>query len=427
MIKLNRRRIISALGLATIGAGALAIRPGKTGAPHTDYFSGIAAALKQAGIATPTLVIDRRQLQANVRQIMRNIAGRMRLRIVVKSLPSPALLDEVMQITKSQSLMAFSLPHLMQMARGPVDILLGKPMPVAAAAQFYKQHRNAEFVAERQLRWLIDTPERLTQYRQLAREQRLNLLVNFEIDVGLHRGGIGNLQALQDMLAIVRSEPRLHWSGLMGYDAHITKIPNIGSLQQVAREHARQLYASYAAETQRKLGPTISGGKPCYNAGGSPTYRLYDGSGIENELSIGSAMVKPHDFDTDLLADLRPAVFIATPVLKAQAHFMMPYGVEWIGDAAGTWDVNQRKAYFIYGGNWLADPVSPAGLAASGLYGTSSNQQVLLGSGAQQLRADDIVFFRPRQSEAVLQQFGDIAVYEDGKITQQWAPMQATA
>ncbi len=427
MMHTKRRHILGALGVAAVGAGALALRPGAGGAPHAAYFAQLAAALKQAGITTPTLVIDRQRLRANVARIMKNIDGRMGLRIVVKSLPSGALLDDVRALTNSDRLMAFSLPHLLQTARANADILLGKPMPVTVAAQFYAALRADDFTPERQLQWLVDTPERLLQYRQLARAQRLNLRINFEIDVGLHRGGIGSMQTLNDMLAILRDEPRLRWSGLMGYDAHVTKIPDIGGLQDKAKEHARQLYASYADGVQRALGAARGAGQACYNAGGSPTYRLFDGKGVENEVSVGSAMVKPHDFDTPLLADLEGAVFIATPVLKVPEQFMMPYGVEWLGDAARAWDVNQRHAYFIYGGNWLADPVSPAGLAASTLYGTSSNQQVLLGSGAQRLRPDDIVFFRPRQSEAVLQQFGDIAVYEQGRITQQWAPMAATA
>ena len=52
---------------------------------------------------------------------------------------------------------------------------------------------------------------------------------------------------------------------------------------------------------------------------------------------------------------------------------------------------------------------------------------MLVGSGLQGLKVDDWVFFRPRQSEAVLQQFGDIAVLDEGKITQFWRPMAATA
>lgn len=420
MTHITRRTLLGATGLGLVAWWA---RPGTVGAPHDTYFSDLSKALKRAGISTPTLVIDRQRLHANVDQILRNIGGRMQLRVVAKSLPSMALIHDILAQTKTDRLMVFSLPQLLQLAPDKANTLLGKPMPVAAAAQFYRQVPGNS--SEQRVQWLVDTPERLAQYRDLARQQQLPLAVNFEIDVGLHRGGIDSAQSLQDMLTILQSEPRLHWSGLMGYDAHITKIPDVAGLQQKAMHHARQTYAAYAQQVQTALGDAAK--TATFNAGGSPTYRLYDGSGIENELSVGSAMVKGVDFDTPLLADLQAATFIATPVLKTPEHFRMPYGVEVLGDATRVWDRNQDKAYFIYGGNWLADPVSPAGLAGSGLYGTSSNQQMLVGSGLQQLKVDDMVFFRPRQSEAVLQQFGDIAVYEDGKISQFWKPMAATA
>ena len=227
------------------------------------------------------------------------------------------------------------------------------------------------------------------------------------------------------MLDIFKSEPRLQWSGMMGYDAHITKLPDLPGVRARALDDALAIYRDYAAQATRVLHGDSAPAGLILNAGGSPTYRLHDGKGAANELALGSALVKPTDFDTGLLHDLAPAAFIAAPVLKAQAQFDMPNGVEWIGDLARGWDVNQARAWFIYGGNWLADPVSPAGMAPSGLYGTSSNQQVLLGSGAQQLQVDDVVFLRPRQSESVLQQFGDIVVMESGRITQRWPVLPA--
>lgn len=425
MAPLTRRTLLGAAGASLAGAVALAVRPGRIGAPHDRYFQDIARALKEAGIATPTLVIDRQRLHANVRQIVRNIGGRMQLRVVAKSLPSVPMLDEILALAQTDRLMVFSLPQLQQLATGGSRILLGKPLPVAAAASFYRERGNR--AESTPIQWLIDTPGRLAQYRDLARQQQLPLAVSFEIDVGLHRGGIASAQAMQEMLALLQSEPLLRWSGLMGYDAHITKIPDVGGSRQAAMDHARQTYAAYAQQAQGALGAVAARAAATFNAGGSPTYRLYDGSGIENELSVGSAMVKGTDFDTPALADLLPAVFIATPVLKALPRFQMPYGVEWLGEAAQWWDRNQERAYFIYGGNWLAEPVSPPGLAGSGLYGTSSNQQVLLGSGLQALAVDDTVFFRPRQSEAVLQQFGDMAVFENNRIVQFWRPMAATA
>jgi len=426
MVAMKRRAVIAAIGAGLVGAAALAVRPRDKGAPHSEYFARASQALRAAGIATPTMVIDRDRLLANARQVMRNIDGRLPLRLVAKSLPCLPLLDLLMQTMQTRRLMVFNLPYLQQLAaqRGDVDLLLGKPLPVAAAAEFYRSFQGGQFQPERQLQWLVDTPERLAQYRDLAKAQQLNMRVSLEIDVGLHRGGVDSAQVLQQMLAILKDEPRLQWSGMMGYDAHVPKLP-LASLREKALTDAKAIYRDYVGLATQSLRPTGNGEGLVLNAGGSPTYRMHDGSGAANEVALGSALVKPSDFDTDLLKDLTPAAFIATPVLKAGRHFQMPRGVESLGDAARAWDVNQDRVYFVYGGNWMADPVSPAGLAPSGLYGNSSNQQALLGSGAQQLQMDDYVFFRPRQSEAVLQQFGDIVVLEGGKVSERWPVMQA--
>ena len=309
---------------------------------------------------------------------------------------------------------------LLATQRPDLDLLLGKPLPVAAAAQFYRQLKSERFSPTQQLQWLIDTPQRLQQYRALAQGLGQRLRINLEIDVGLHRGGIPDLATLHEMLDIIKSDPNLEWAGMMGYDAHVGKLP-LASLRADALEHVKQVYQQMLQAARSKLGQAAV----TLNVGGSPTYRLHDGSASPNEVALGSALLKPSDFDTDLLQDLSPACYIATPVLKTPAQFQMPYGVQGLSDLARTWDVNQRRAYFVYGGNWLADPISPAGLQASGLYGTSSNQQVLLGSGQQQLQVDDFIFFRPRQSEAVLLQLGAIAVVDQGKISEFWEPMPA--
>ncbi|OQS30451.1 alanine racemase [Chromobacterium violaceum] len=420
----GRRRLLAALGAGAAASLVWLARPSARGEPHDAYFRQLQAALRQAGIAEPTLVLDRQRLRANIRRISDHLAGKMALRVVVKSLPCPALLAEAALLAGSRRQMLFSLPQLEAMAKGERDILLGKPLPAAAALAFYRQFSDAAFRPERQLQWLVDTPERLAQYRELARGQNLQLRLNFEVDVGLHRGGVADIATLRRMLDMVAEEPRLQWSGLMGYDAHVAKIPDLPGLRAKALRHARGRYAAFAAAARAHPAARTASG-PCFNAAGSPTYRLYHGDGPENEVAVGSAMVKPADFDLPLLDDLLPACFIATPVLKALPRFELPYGVEWLGGLVGGWDANARRGYFIYGGNWLADPASPSGLESSGLYGHSSNQQLLVGSGRQALAVDDMVFFRPRQSEAVLQQFGDIAVYEGARIVASWPVLPA--
>ncbi len=430
MPRLSRRQFVTTASLAAV-AGAVALRPSEQGGPHDAHFQRLQAALRQAGVGTPTLVIDRERLQANARQVVHNIDGRMQLRLVNKSLPSLALLDELTRLTGTTRQMVFNLPYLQLLAqqRPHSDVLLGKPLPVAAAARFYAQRPSSGFDPSTQLQWLIDTPERLQQYRDLARAQKIPMRVNLEIDVGLHRGGIADETTLLSMIKLLQEEPLLRWSGLMGYDPHTEKIPDLPGMRQAARDHVKTTYQRMAdlmlasPVGQRQSQPHMA---LTLNTAGSPTYRLHDGRGAANEVSVGSAMVKPTDFDTPLLADLSPACFIATPVIKS-GPFQAPHGVEWIGQAAKWWDRNQRHGVFIYGGHWLAQPVSPPGLAASGLIGPSSNQQILLGSGLQGLHSDDFVFLRPTQSEAVLQQFGDIAVYSNGRITDWWPAFPAQA
>jgi D-serine deaminase-like pyridoxal phosphate-dependent protein len=52
---------------------------------------------------------------------------------------------------------------------------------------------------------------------------------------------------------------------------------------------------------------------------------------------------------------------------------------------------------------------------------------MLNGSRSVPLRPDDFVFFRPTQSEAVFLQFGDLLVYEDGRITERWPTFPVSA
>jgi D-serine deaminase-like pyridoxal phosphate-dependent protein len=90
-------------------------------------------------------------------------------------------------------------------------------------------------------------------------------------------------------------------------------------------------------------------------------------------------------------------------------------------------DPNTKRAFFIYGGNWLASPLSPPGLEFNSLFGRSSNQELLTGSDKVSLKADDYVFLRPFQSEALFLQFGDIALFDGEKITGFWPTFAVSA
>jgi D-serine deaminase-like pyridoxal phosphate-dependent protein len=71
----------------------------------------------------------------------------------------------------------------------------------------------------------------------------------------------------------------------------------------------------------------------------------------------------------------------------------------------------------------MAKPAHPPGLRENRLWGTSSNQQFMELGPDDRIEEDDFVFLRPTQSEGVLQQFGPVAVYRDGRIADYWQPL----
>lgn len=413
---MRRRRALVAGGLGIAALGTLAaLRPNDLGQPHDAYFAQLQQGLRAAGIAQPVVVVDRERMQRNLARIAQR--ARLPLRVVVKSLPSPALVDAALKAWNTERAMLFNAPQLLQVAteRPRVQVLLGKPLPAAAAQRVIASLPRQGEALDR-IQWLVDTPQRLRQYGELARAAQRPLKLNIEIDVGLHRGGVESTEALVAMLAALRGEPLLRWSGFMGYDAHVAAIPGLPGARRRAEETARLRYAEmWQAASQDAAGPPPRDALTL-NTGGSLTFHLHGPEGLPNEVAVGSAAVKPSDFDVPSLDALEPAVFIATPVLKDLSGFRLPEGVSWIASLARAWDANQRHAFAIHAGAWAADVASPAGIAPSGLFGSSANQQVMVASGATGLRPDDFVFLRPRHSEAVLLQFGDLALVEQGRV-----------
>ncbi|HZP13863.1 MAG TPA: DSD1 family PLP-dependent enzyme [Nevskiaceae bacterium] len=419
------RRVVLTAAIAAPVAYVAAKKPREHGGAHDDYFKAIQAALTKADLDRPTLVIDRERLRANIGKLKSHLPSNKKYRCVAKSLPSLGLIKEVRAATGTDRLMVFHQPHVNLIADQMPDaeMLLGKPMPVGAAKHFFDLHKPNSFDAAKQIEWLVDTPQRIAEYRDLARarfaDAKSPMRLNLELDVGLHRGGFASAHDVAEAIRAIGQEPVLQFAGFMGYEAHAAKIPDALGGPRGAIAKAMSYYSECISAAHEAVGSSFSPDALTLNAGGSNTYEYYDASSVPNEIAMGSGLVKPTDFDTAGLADHLPASFIATPVLKKLDKTEIP-GLESLTGLFRAWDPNTARSFFIYGGYWYADPVSPPGLQANGIYGHSTNQMMFNGSNNVQLDVGDFVFFRPHQSEFVFLQFGDIAVYENGAIVDYW-------
>jgi D-serine deaminase-like pyridoxal phosphate-dependent protein len=426
MIRLSRRALV--LGGAALGGGAILMtKPGDKSGPRDPYFLQMQAAFLAAGIATPTLVIDKARLDANIDTLKSHLPPGMGYRIVAKSLPSLDLIRHIRTRAATDRLMTFNQPMLLALSKEMPEAnqLLGKPLPVQAARRYFEQLPADRQAAADNIQWLIDTPDRLAQYADLAAETGRVLRINIELDVGLHRGGFEPGQELTSALQAIKTNPGLSFSGFMGYEPHIPSLPSALGWRERALKGAWSNYRQCLELAAGIFGEEAMA-RITRNAAGSPTYRYYQDTDIANEVSAGSCLVKPTHFDSELLEPHLPASFIATPVIKSIPRTRMP-GLEFADGAGRAWDPNYAKTVFIYGGHWLADPVDPPGLSYNKTFGRSSNQEMLNGGPDLSISPDEFVFLRPHQSEAVFLQFGDIAVYENGAITQFWPVFPASA
>ena len=394
---------------------------GPSGA-HNAYFSMLNALLRENGSGHPVIVLDLDTLDQNISVLKKKITAPKSFRVVVKSLPCIELIRHVFEIAQTRKAMVFHRPFLNLIAREfpDADVLLGKPFPMQAARVFYRElGETSAFDPSTNLQWLIDTHRRLLQYQQLAHEHCTRLRINLELDVGLHRGGISEPQQLRQFFETIAGDPEhLAFAGFMGYDPHVSRseklfIPTRKSFARVLKR-----YEQFIAFLRSEF-PDLYTDRLTFNGAGSQTYAHYETINLLNDISVGSALLKPANFDLGSLAIHQPAMFIATPILKKHAGVTIPF-LEALAPIMKKLKRTWGTTLFIYGGYWKAVPHSPQGVRTNSLYGRSTNQEMLNAPEDIAVDVDDYIFLRPTQSESVMLQFGDLIVVRGGEVVDRW-------
>lgn len=378
---------------------------------YLDYFQELQKTLHEQGNGQPQLILDLSKLEQNIDWLQHKMPIHLKPRLVVKSLANSMLLKRIAKAFNIQSFMVFHLPHAVHILQAytQADILMGKPVPLQCLKSFIED--QAEHLPK--VQWLIDSAERLKNYLAYAKEQNLQLRINLEIDIGLHRGGLSDLEQFMHCLAIIKSYSEyLSLSGLMGYDAHVSKLPSVLFSPIQSYQKSQQCYMNFINVMCQML-PELDLSALCLNGAGSGTLHHHFIQTVCNDVSFGSMLLKPTDFDLEGLEPMQPALWIAAPVLKVLDQIQLP-GLERLKRFQP-----RQRAVCIYGGYWRGKCIYPPGTKPHLLYGRSSNQELLQIPSGCRIQVDDYVFFRPAQSESILPQFASLYAYEQGQY-QKW-------
>ncbi|CUJ86144.1 putative amino acid aldolase or racemase [Ruegeria denitrificans] len=366
----------------------------------TGYLQTLSETLHAYGVDQPIMVVDLDRLDANC-VLAENVsdAGLDR-RLVAKSLPCLPLLDHIRGKIQTSGLMTFSEPMLLALLKleTKTDHLIGKPLPVSSAARVLSECPDAAV----RVQWLIDSPERLKAYLALATDRQLALRLSLEVDIGLHRGGFQPEQ-VAGIAQEIDVNPNARLSGVMGYEAHLAKLPGF------LRKRAVRASADAFDQAVSSLPKTAKG--LCLNTGGSLTFQSYRAEEKASEIAFGSVLAKPTDFDHPTTREFFPAAFIATPILKTMPGNSLP-GLDFLS--------RRKTDLAIFGGYFRAQPVFPKGFGYSSVFGRSTSQEVWTGPPAASVKPGKIALLRPTQSEAVLNQFGTMLAVRGDQVVDEW-------
>src|SRR5690606_34233136 len=90
-----------------------------------------------------------------------------------------------------------------------------------------------------------------------------------------HRGGISSQEQLIELLELIQQYPdALKLSGLMGYDAHVAKLPKILKSPDKSYQQSQQMYQRYKTILQQQF-PNLCHEKLCFNGSGSLQFMLH--------------------------------------------------------------------------------------------------------------------------------------------------------
>lgn len=418
-------------GLPPLDGGAPCPLPPATTPPALDYpppsyFAQISMDLDDAGIGTPVVFLDMDRVDSNIDAIVAGIPATSRYRIVEKSLPSLDLLSYVSERSHSTKFLVLHLPFLAPLlgAFPTAEVLVGKTHLTSAVESFFAAQPSTERAAiAGRVIFLADGTTRLDELVALAVRLGIRLRLAVELDVGLRRSGLTMTSELTAMLTTFEAESTaVSFAGMLGYDGHVAFTPGgTRAAVDMAWTQATQIYQSYV-DVLRSQFPDLVTPDLMFNSGGSSTFPMYATPGTTpvNDVAAGGGVLRPGDYPDYVISALKPAIFIATPVLRQYATPLLPF----FDELQSTRLLGGRQGLTLYGGGWPALWTHPSGIQPAPFVSDAADPAMVPNQGMVMAPADtlihpgDWIFYHPRQSDALFQ-FDEIKLVRGGRLSTQ--------
>jgi D-serine deaminase-like pyridoxal phosphate-dependent protein len=229
---------------------------------------------------TPALLLDLDAFEHNVR----TMAGRLRERGLqwrphAKAFKCPAI-AHALRRAGAIGVTVAKVSEAEVMAAGGIEDILIAHLVVGPS----KCARLAALQRQADVKATVDHPEQVGPLAQAARAAGTTIGLLVDVDLGMHRTGVGTVEQAVALARQVAGEPGLRLDGVMGYEGHTLMIADPDEKRQAIRAALDRLRAARAAMEREGL--------PCriVSAGGTGSYQYTADEPGLTELQAGGGV-----------------------------------------------------------------------------------------------------------------------------------------
>jgi D-serine deaminase-like pyridoxal phosphate-dependent protein len=364
-----------------------------------------------AGEPLPLAIVDLDAVDANVDALAQIVRpSKKALRFATKSIRCPELVRYAMTRLGpiARGLMTFTASETAWLAsQGHDDLLLAYPTA---------HPRDAALVAEANARGaraavVVDDAAHVDAMDAAARARGTKIPVVIDIDlsyrplgnvhVGVRRSPIRTVEQAVALAHHATARSHVELLGLMGYEAQIAGVPDLGPSGVAVRAMKRRSRVHVEA-IRRALADAIH--PRLFNGGGTGSLAWASAEPWLTEVTAGSGVLASHLFDRYRGLSLSPAAFFALQVVRAPARGIVTcHGGGYVASGEA-------------GASRLPVPALPSGCKLLGLEGAGEVQTPVVLPRGVRVAIGDPIFFRHAKAGELAEHFREYVFVRNDRI-----------